>query len=376
MSTKDRPTINSLALLVGRYIDDVASRNSSSSFYPPPRSLPPAYPHRLVARNPAYISTFSIFNLELYLVFSQLNRFLVDHRSMEWRRRMARTGCKADRAAPPFMFRERRSLFASLRVPSPSIDFVLDRSRLFQTFRSTRIRSTRGSSIRHCRGETNLYRCPDTVHQPKMFIIRRCTRTHTYTHTYIYIYIYIYAHNTRTRTRGNFLYSRQITGHASLSREANARSRHFLLSSLDPRPAPRNGQKILLSHFRTFYLRHGSEVVVVAVSIRVIQGSTEQRISLSLFLFLSLYLRLRLSPLGNSRSRDTRKEGRKEGETDHEGGSKALEKDVGSIRVLQDLGFSRIIYRLGGQRGSPSVQPGCRSRMDWLCTFVKHYSRG
>lgn len=41
MSTKDRPTINSLALLVGRYIDDVASRNSSSSFYPPPRFLSP-----------------------------------------------------------------------------------------------------------------------------------------------------------------------------------------------------------------------------------------------------------------------------------------------------------------------------------------------
>ena len=238
---------------------------------------------------------------------------------MEWRRRMARTGCKADRAAPPFMFRERRSLFASLRVPSPSIDFVLDRSRLFQTFRSTRIRSTRGSSIRHCRGETNLYRCPDTVHQPKMFIIRRCTRTHTYTHTYIYIYIYIYTHTTHVHVRAeifSILVKSRATRHCR--ERQNARSRHFLLSSLDPRPAPRNGQKILLSHFRTFYLRHGSEVVVVAVSIRVIQGSTEQRISLSLFLFLSLSLYLCLSPLGNSRSRDTRKEGRKEGETDHD----------------------------------------------------------
>ena len=166
---------------------------------PPPPCLSP--PTR-GTESSLYLDPFHL-NLELYLVFSQLDRFLVDHRSMEWRRRMARTGCKADRAAPPFMFRERRSLFASLRVPSPSIDFVLDRSRLFQTFRSTRIRSTRGSfSIRHCRGETNLYRCPDTVHQPKMFIIRRCTRTHTYTHTYIYIYI---------RTQHTYTYARKFS---------------------------------------------------------------------------------------------------------------------------------------------------------------------
>ena len=44
-------------------------------------------------------------------------------------------------------------------------------------------------------------------------------------------------------------------------------------------------------------------------------------------------------------------------------------------RIVPEV--SRIIYRLsGGQRELPSVQPGCRSRMDWLCTFVKHYSRG
>lgn len=78
-----------------------------------PASSPPCLsPPTRGTESSLYLDLFHL-NLELYLVFSQLDRFLVDHRSMEWRRRMARTGCKADRAAPPFMFRERRSLFAS-----------------------------------------------------------------------------------------------------------------------------------------------------------------------------------------------------------------------------------------------------------------------
>lgn len=131
--------------------------------------------------------------------------FVIDR--SEWRR--WRTGCKADRAGrgPRSCF-ARRSLFTSLRVPSPSIDFMLDRSRLchhprrlFQTFRSIRIRS----GIVHStwlRGNEPSW--VDTIHQPNMFIIRRCTRTHIYTHIHV---------------RTKISYSRQITGHAS-SREA------------------------------------------------------------------------------------------------------------------------------------------------------------
>ena len=279
---------------------------------PPPPCLSP--PTR-GTESSLYLDLFHL-NLELYLVFSQLDRFLVDHRSMEWRRRMARTGCKADRAAPPFMFRERRSLFASLRVPSPSIDFVLDRSRLFQTFRSTRIRSTRGSSIRHCRGETNLYRCPDTVHQPKMFIIRRCTRTHTYTHTYIYIYIYIYAHNTRTRTRGNFLYSRQITGHASLSREAKrpfeTLSPLLSGSSAGSSERPENSPFTFSHLLPPPWIRGGGSS---GIDPRYPRIHRTKNLSLSLSLSLPLSLSLSLSPWKQSieRHEKGRKEGRRNG---------------------------------------------------------------
>lgn len=189
----------------------------------------------------------------------------------------------------PFMFREtltvhfasrpfafRRFHARSIAAPSSSTfpNFPI-RSGIVQD--STWSRANEPSSV-------------DTVHQPDMFIIRRCT--HTYTHIYTYARkfpILVKSRATRHRER------------------QNARSRHFLLSSLDPRPA-RNGQKILLSHFRTFYLRHGSEVVVVAVS--GIVDPRYPRIRRTKNLSLSLSLPLETVDRG---TRKKRKEGTRNG---------------------------------------------------------------
>lgn len=117
---------------------------------------PPAYPPIRSTESSLYLDLFHL-NLEsAYFRFrlGSLEAIFVVDRS-EWRR--WRTGCEADRG-PRSCF-ARRSLFTSLRVPSPFVDFMLDRSRLrhhplFQTFRSAR-----GSfRIRHGRGQTNLHR--------------------------------------------------------------------------------------------------------------------------------------------------------------------------------------------------------------------------
>ena len=133
---------------------------------------------------------------------------------------------------------------------------------------------------------------------------------------HIYIYIYIYAHNTRTRTRGNFLYSRQITGHASLSREAKrpfeTLSPLLSGSSAGSSERPENSPFTFSHLLPPPWIRGGGSS---GIDPRYPRIHRTKNLSLSLSLSLPLSLSLSLSPWKQSieRHEKGRKEGRRNG---------------------------------------------------------------